>query len=55
MAKKSGFYLSPGLDFRKSGPNIQSTPDNSNLQEKSKKVRVGGCSSYRECEAINRK
>ena len=29
---------------------IQSTPDNSNLQGKSKKVRVIGSSSYRELE-----
>ena len=29
---------------------LQSTPDNSNLQGKSKKVRVIGSSSYRELE-----
>ena len=34
---------------------LQSTPDNSNLQGKSKKVRVSGSSSYREYEANNRK
>ena len=34
---------------------MQSTPDNSNLQEKLKKVRVIGSSSYREFEANNRK
>ena len=34
---------------------IQSTPDNSNLQGKSRKVRVIGSSSYREFEENNRK
>ena len=34
---------------------LQSTPDNLNLQGKTKKVRVGGSSSYREFEANNRK
>ena len=34
---------------------VQSTPDNSNLQGKSKNVRVIGSSSYREFEANNRK
>ena len=34
---------------------VQSTPDNSNLQGKSKIVRVIGSSSYREFEANNRK
>ena len=34
---------------------IQSTPDNSNLQGKSKKVRVIGSSSYRELEENSRK
>ena len=33
---------------------IQSTPDNSNLQGKSKKVRVIGSSSYRELEENGR-
>ena len=33
---------------------IQSTPDNSNLQGKSKKVRVIGSSSYRELEKNSR-
>ena len=33
---------------------IQSTPDNSNLQGKSKKVRVIGSSSYRELEENRR-
>ena len=33
---------------------LQSTPDNSNLQEKSKKVRVIGSSSYRELEENSR-
>ena len=32
---------------------IQLTPDNSNLQGKSKKVRVIGSSSYRELEEIS--
>ena len=35
--------------------NKQSTPDKSNLQGKSKKVRVIGSSSYWEFEANNRK
>ena len=34
---------------------VQSTPDNSNLQGKSKKVRVIGSSSYRELEENSRK
>ena len=34
---------------------LQSTPDNLNLQGKTKKVRVGESSSYREFEANNRK
>ena len=34
---------------------VQSTLDNSNLQGKSKNVRVIGSSSYREFEANNRK
>ena len=34
---------------------IQSTPDNSNLQGKSKKVRIIWCSSDWEFEANNRK
>ena len=34
---------------------VQSTPDNSNLQGKSKKVRVSGSLSSREYEANNRK
>ena len=34
---------------------LQLTPDNLNLQGKSKKVRVGEISSYREFEANNRK
>ena len=34
---------------------IKSTPDNSNLQGKSRKVRVIGSSSYREFEENNRK
>ena len=33
---------------------IQSTPDNSNLQGKTKKVRVIGSSSYRELEGNSR-
>ena len=33
---------------------IQSTPDNSNLQGKSKKVRVIGSSSYQELEENSR-
>ena len=33
---------------------MQSTPDNSNFEEKLKKVRVIGSSSYREFEANNR-
>ena len=33
---------------------LQSTPDNSNLQGKSKKVRVIGSSSYRELEENSR-
>ena len=34
---------------------VQSTPNNSNLQGKSKKVRVSWGSSYREYEENNRK
>ena len=34
---------------------LQSTPDNSNLQGKSKKVRVIGSLSYRELEENSRK
>ena len=34
--------------------NVQLTPDNSNLQGKSKKVRVIGSSSYREFEENSR-
>ena len=34
---------------------LQSTPDNLNIQGRSKKVRVGEISSYREFEANNRK
>ena len=34
---------------------VQSTPDNSNLQGKSKKVRVIGSSSYRELKENSQK
>ena len=42
------------LLVRTSTLQIQSTPDNSNLQGKSKKVRVIGSSSYRELEENSR-
>ena len=45
--------IPPGQDVLKSAY-IQSTPDNSNLQGKSKKVRVIGSSSYRELEKNSR-
>ena len=49
--KKKVTYQLTILSERK----VQSTPDNSNLQKKSKKVRVIGSSSYRELEQNSRK
>ena len=40
--------------FSRQNEKIQSTPDNSNLQGKSKKVRVIGSSSYQELEENSR-
>ena len=47
-------WHTPVLIKGKSCSYVQSTPDNSNLQGKSKKVRVIGSSSYRPLEENSR-